>query len=109
LTILSKRRKPSVIAAIAVFLLGLAEWTTKLTPLTSKDANKLFPTWTANHQLAFDNIKNLVLGAECLTTIDHMALGDNKIFVTCDASDWCTGAALSYGPSWEIARPVAFN
>src|SRR6202011_3483739 len=33
----------------------------------------------------------------------------NKIFVTCDASNWRTGAVLSFGPSWETARPVAFD
>jgi transposase InsO family protein len=27
----------------------------------------------------------------------------------CDASDWRTGAALSYGPSLEEARPVAYD
>jgi Reverse transcriptase (RNA-dependent DNA polymerase) len=44
---------------ISVFLPGLAEWTTRLTPLTSKDTNKLFPAWTADHQLAFNKIKDL--------------------------------------------------
>jgi hypothetical protein len=34
---------------------------------------------------------------------------DNKIYVTCDASDTRTGAVLSYGPTWELARPVAFD
>jgi hypothetical protein len=41
--------------------------------------------------------------------IDHVNSGDNKIFVTCDASDLCTGAVLSWGPTWESARPVAFD
>jgi hypothetical protein len=36
-------------------------------------------------------------------------MGDNRIFVTCDASDWRTGAVLSYGLTWESARPVAFD
>ena len=38
---------------------------------------------------------------------DHEDLG-NKVFVTCDASDWHMGAALSVG-TWELARPVAFD
>jgi hypothetical protein len=42
-------------------------------------------------------------------TIDHEKPGDNKIFVTCDASDWRTGATLSWGKTWETARPVAFE
>jgi len=44
-----------------------------------------------------------------LTTIDHENLGDNKVFVTCNASDWRTGSVLSVGTSWETARPVAFD
>jgi hypothetical protein len=27
----------------------------------------------------------------------------------CDASDWQTGATLSFGLTWETARPVAFD
>jgi len=46
---------------------------------------------------------------ECLTTIDHDDLGDNKVFVTCDTSDWQTGVALSFGPTWELACLVAFD
>ena len=42
-------------------------------------------------------------------TINHTNLGDNKVFVTCDTSDWRTGTTLSFGPSWELARPVAFD
>ena len=32
-----------------------------------------------------------------------------KIFVTTDASDLGLGAVLSFGPSYELARPVAYN
>jgi len=34
---------------------------------------------------------------------------NNNIYVTCDASDWHTGVTLSFGPTWELARPVAFD
>lgn len=34
---------------------------------------------------------------------------DHKIFVTTNASDRCSGAILSFGPSWETAWPVAFD
>jgi RNase H-like domain found in reverse transcriptase len=61
------------------------------------------------HQEAFKAIKALVVSAECLTMIDHNCPGDNKIFVMCDASDWHIGATLSFGPTWETARPVAFD
>ena len=58
---------------------------------------------------AFEGIKQLVVGQDCLTTIDHLDLGDNKIFVTCDASKQRTGAVLAFGKTWESARLVAFD
>ena len=73
---------------IAVFLPKLADHTTVLTPLTTKECRKNFPDWNSDHQHAFETIKALVISAECLTTIEHLNPGDNKIFVTCDASDW---------------------
>ena len=62
-----------------------------------------------DHQGAFQAIKDLVVSPRCLTTIDHDNPGNNQIFLTCDASDYRTGAVLSWGPSWEEARPVGFN
>jgi hypothetical protein len=94
---------------IATFLPNLAEHTSILNPLTSKEYNKSLPEWTEQFQNAFDAIKALVVSRECLTTIDHEAPGDNRIFVTTDASDRRTGAVLSFGPTWESARPVAFD
>jgi hypothetical protein len=94
---------------ISLFLPKLADFTCILTPLTTKEARRNFPVWTDEHQNAFDVIKALVVSRECLTTIDHTNMGDNKVFVTCDASDWHTGATLSVGTSWELARPVAFD
>ena len=49
------------------------------------------------------------MSQECLTAIDHANLGNNKVFITFDMSDWHTGAALSVGTSWESAHPVAFD
>ena len=77
--------------------------------MTTKEARRDFPIWTTEHQTAFEAIKALIVSHECLTTIDHANLGDNKVYVTCDASDWRTGATLSVGASWELARPVAFD
>jgi hypothetical protein len=74
-----------------------------------KECEKKFPTWDGHHQNAFEAIKALVVSRECLTVIDHTNPGDNKIFVTCDASDLRTGAVLSWGRTWETARPVAFD
>jgi hypothetical protein len=94
---------------ISAYLPKLAEHMRILTPLTTKDTRKNFPVWMAEHQHAFDTVKGLVVSRECLTTIDHENMGENKIYVTCDASDWQTGATLSYSPTWETARPVAFD
>jgi len=44
-----------------------------------------------------------------LVNIDHDNHGDNKIFVTCDSSNWRTGAVLSYGTTWATAHLVAFD
>jgi hypothetical protein len=94
---------------ISVFLPHLADHTTVLTPLTTKECDKNFPTWSSAHQFAFEAIKSLVVSHECLTVIDHTTPGDNKIFVTCDASDLRTGAVLSWGRDWATARPVTFD
>jgi hypothetical protein len=78
-------------------------------PLMTKEAKKQFPEWTKEHQDAFEAIKGIIVSRECLTAIEHEKPGDNKIFVTCDASDWRTGTTLSFGPTWELARPVTFD
>lgn len=94
---------------IAVFLPHLVEHTGVLTPLTMKESKKNFPTWSMAHQTAFEAIKVLVVSWECLTVIDHTMPGNNKIFVTCDASDWQTGTVLSWDLTWESAQPVVFD
>ena len=94
---------------VADFLPFLVDHTSILTPLMHKSADIIFPSWTTVHQHAFDAIKGLVTGHDCLTTINHDDMQDNKIFITCDASDQRTGAVLSYGPTWESARPVAYD
>jgi hypothetical protein len=94
---------------ISTFLPALAEQTTVLTPLTHKECNTVFPAWTPDHHRAFEAIKALIVSRDCLTTIDHQNPGENQIFVTCDASQRRTGAVLSFGHTWETARPVAFE
>ena len=94
---------------ISAFLPTLAEHTSILMPLTKKECNTNFPLWSSQHQHAFKAIKGLVLGQDCLTSINHQTPGNNKIFVTCDASKHCTGAVLAFGETWETARPVAFE
>ena len=98
-----------LVCYVADFLPLLADHTIVLSPLTHKSADTEFPPWTSLHQHTFEAIKSLVLSCDCLTTIDHDNIGDNKIFVTCDVSDRRTGAVLSYGLTWESARPVAFD
>jgi hypothetical protein len=93
---------------IATFLPKLAEHTSHLTPLTTKEADKCFPTWTDTHKKAFQAIKDTVVSRDCLTVIDYEDLS-KTIYVTTDASDRRTGAVLSFGETWETARPVAFD
>ena len=94
---------------VAQFLPKLVDHTAILALLTTKDAHKHFPVWSPKHQFAFEAIKALVVSSDCLTVIDHENPGENKIFVTCDASNWCTGAVLSFGPTWETACPVTYD
>jgi hypothetical protein len=91
------------------FLPHLAIQSSILSRLTHKDCVKNFPPWNNTYQSAFDKIKEIVLSRECLTVVDHNKLDSNNIYVTTDASDRCTGAVLSFGPTWETARPVAFD
>jgi hypothetical protein len=94
---------------LAAFLPKLADFTTILDELTRKECDKLFPPWTTKYQTAFDGVKALVTSKDCLTTIDPSLMPDYKIFVTTDASDTGSGAILSFGPSYELARPVAYE
>ena len=94
---------------IGAFLPRLAHHTEILNKLTTKTSLRYFPTWTTDHQFAFESIKQIIVSRECLTVINHATLHENKIFVTTDASDTVTGAVLSFGPTWETARPVAFD
>jgi RNase H-like domain found in reverse transcriptase len=93
---------------IATFLPAFAEYMSVLTPLTTKECDRVFPAWTTEHQAAFENIKHLVLGADCLTIINYEDKASN-IYVTTDASDRRTGAVLSFGATWETAWPVAYD
>jgi hypothetical protein len=98
-----------IVRYISAFLPSLAKHTSVLTLLTKKDCNKDFPHWTLEHAQAFDVIKGLVLSRDCLTSINHQNPGLRKIFVTCNTSKRCTGSMLSFGETWEMARPVAFE
>lgn len=91
------------------FLPRLATQSNILSRLTTKECDKNFPEWTEQFHNAFLKIKDIVVSRECLTVIDHKKLDVNKIFLTTDASDRATGAVLSFGPTWETARPVAFD
>jgi len=94
---------------MANFLPDLAEHTEVLTELTHRSAEKIFPDWDSRYQRAFDGVKKLVTSRECLTMIDLGLMPTHKIFVTTDASDTHSGAVLSFGKTWETARPVAFD
>ena len=87
----------------------LADHTGILTELAMKNSKRNFLLWTPKYQTAFDAMKKIVMSCDCLTTINFLKMPENKIFVTTDASDKCSGAMLSFGPSWETACPVAFD
>ena len=92
-----------------IFLPNLAKHTGILDELTKKECDVEFPPWTPQHQQAFEQIKTLVTSTDCLTSIDPALMPEYKIFVTMDASDLGSGAVLSFGPSYELARPVAYD
>ena len=94
---------------LSSFLPHLAEQTRVLDELTTKECDKSFPQWSVRHQAAFDAIKTMVTSTDCLTTIDPSLMPNYKIFVTTDASDVGSGAVLSFGPTYETARPVAYD
>ena len=94
---------------ISAFLPKLSEYTSVLGDLITKEADKHFPPWMEAHQAAFDGIKRLVVSHECLMTIDLMLMPEYNIYVTTDVSDKGTGALLSFGKTWETARPVMFE
>ena len=93
---------------IAAFLPALTEYTSVLTPLTTKECDRVFPIWMAEHQIAFENIKRLVLGANCLTIINYEDKESN-IYITTDASKRHTSTVLSFRKTWESACPVAYD
>ena len=94
---------------LSAFLPNLANYTSVLDELTTKECNKVFPTWTDRHEAAFREIKALIVSADCLTTIDPSLMPKHKIFVTTDASNVGSGAVLTFGPTYETARPIAYN
>ncbi|GBE84003.1 hypothetical protein SCP_0510620 [Sparassis crispa] len=93
---------------ISNFLPALSNRTRILNSLSTKESERDF-LWSSEHQTAFNVIKQLIVSRECLTVIDHQNMADNKIFVCTDASDWCSSAVLSFGPTLETAHLVAFD
>ena len=67
-----------------------------------------YTVWTDAHQQAFEAIKHLVMGTDCLTVIDYND-PTKKVFLTTNASDCHTGAILSFGDTWETAHPMAYD
>lgn len=108
-TAMAVRSFLGLVRYMAAFLPKLAEQTVVLRPLTTKEAEKKFPEWGEKQQKAFKKIKRIILLNQCLTVIDHDNPGANEIFVTCDASEWGTGAVLTFGEKWETARGVTFD
>jgi hypothetical protein len=74
-----------------------------------KQCDKNFPTWTGQHQMAFDTIKVLATSKKCLTTINPSLMPGHKIFVTTDTSNFGSGTVLVFSPTYDTARPVAYD
>ncbi|KAJ8468222.1 hypothetical protein ONZ45_g17322 [Pleurotus djamor] len=102
------RKFLGLVRYVSVFLPRLVDMALVLSPFTSGSSDEAI-RWQPEHQRAFDGIKTLVTSHDCLTVIDHENPGTKKIFLTTDASDLGTGAVLSFGDTWESARPVAFD
>ena len=98
-----------LVCYLTVFLPNLAKFTSVLDELTKKEHNKKFLGWTSHHQTAFKGTKKLVTSTACLTTIDPKLMPEYKIFVTTDASDTRLGGILSFGPSYKLAKLVAYD
>ena len=98
-----------LVCYLSAFLPHLAEHTTVLDKLTTKECNKVFPPWEHRHQTAFDAIKKLAVSNKCLTTIDPSLMPNYKIFVTTDTSNTGSGTVLAFGPTYDMARPVAYD
>jgi hypothetical protein len=94
---------------VAAFLPKLADHSTILTPLMTKESQKNFPSWTTAYRVAFESIKALVVSSECLTVIDHENPCDNKIFVTCDTSDWLFGVSAQHGKLPDLLLMIRCN
>ena len=69
-----------LIRYIATFLPDLVTHAGILTELTTKVVEKNFPPWTPHHQTAFDTIKQIVVGHDCLTMIDFNLMPENNFF-----------------------------
>ncbi|PSS37019.1 hypothetical protein PHLCEN_2v1132 [Hermanssonia centrifuga] len=93
---------------ISNFLPALAQHTSVLNSLTTKEAEKDFCS-TDTYLSAFNAVKHLVTSREWLTVIDHNNIGSNEIFVSCDASNLCLGVVLTYGELLETVCLVAFK
>jgi hypothetical protein len=65
---------------LSAFLPDLAKHITALATLMTKATDKCFPPWSQEHQIAFDNIKKIiVVGRNCLTTINYDLMPDDII------------------------------
>jgi hypothetical protein len=83
-----------IVCYVSQFLPNLAVHIEILHRLTKKTTEKCFPSWASENEAAFQAIKEIVIGCNCLTTINHQDMGDNTIFVTTNVSDRRSGAVL---------------
>jgi hypothetical protein len=89
---------------IAQFIPDLARWSSILSDLTKK--NTPFK-WTAEHQVAFDTIKQLAASTPILQPLDYSS--PEPIMLVADASDNAIGGYIGQGLDHLSLRPAGFH
>ncbi|GAA5993888.1 hypothetical protein JCM11641_000193, partial [Rhodosporidiobolus odoratus] len=89
------------------FIIGLAQHTAVLTPLTRKGTVDITALWTKKEDEAFQAIRRVVTSLPVLRPVDHSE-GAEPLWVMTDASKVGVGAVLLQGPDWRTAYPCSY-
>ncbi|GAA5996670.1 hypothetical protein JCM11641_002665, partial [Rhodosporidiobolus odoratus] len=89
------------------FIVGLAQHTAVLTPLTRKGMVDITALWTKKEDEAFQAIRQVVTSLPVLCPVDHSE-GAEPLWVMTDASKVGVGAVLLQGPNWRTAYPCSY-
>ncbi|GAA5994209.1 hypothetical protein JCM11641_002880 [Rhodosporidiobolus odoratus] len=89
------------------FIVGLAQHTALLTPLTQKALGDITGLWGEKEQRAFEEIRRVVTSLPVLRPVDHSE-GAEPIWIMTDASNVGVGAVLLQGADWKTAHPCSY-